>query len=55
MVVVILVVAFLLELLALFVVVVAFLQEVHAFLEELFPAFLLQHISYPKFELLPLL
>ncbi len=53
--VVILVVAFLLELLALFVVVVAFLQEVHAFLEELFPAFLLQHISYPKFELLPLL
>jgi hypothetical protein len=47
--------AFLLEILALFIVVVTFLQEVHVLLKELVTAFMLQHISYPTFEFLPLL
>jgi hypothetical protein len=46
---------FLPKLFAIFIVVVAFLQKVHALLEELVAIILSQHISYSTSELLPLL
>jgi hypothetical protein len=45
---------FLPKLLAL-TVIVAFVQEFHVFLQYLVVTFLLQYVSYPTFELLPLL